>query len=155
MIRVPNPYWGTAGAGIIPVAKSTGRFLVAMRSQDVMEPRTYGTIGGKLDEDWETGDLEDPMDAALREFEEETCEGESALVDIIPLYVFDDTNADFQYYNFLGVLDDEFEACINWETDWWEWLTLDELLAIEPKHFGLRALLRDRESLRTMKEFAR
>ena len=108
-----------------------------------------------LDEDWETGDLEDPMNAALREFEEETCEGESALVGIIPLYVFDDTNADFQYYNFLGVLDDEFEACINWETDWWEWLTLDELLAIEPKHFGLRALLRDRESLRTMKEFAR
>lgn len=155
-----NPeYWGTAGAGIIPVARDTGRFLISLRSRHVNEPNTWGTIGGKLDpiepqydeEDWEFEDdpeLEDPEDAALREFEEETCSRQQP--DLVPLLVFRDDEVGFMYYNFLGVVPHEFEPCVNWETERWRWLTFDELVDLEPKHFGLESVLGDSESAEEM-----
>lgn len=142
-------YWGHAAAGIIPLARSTGRFLIPLRSQEVMEPGTYGTIGGKLDR-VDASKYEHPEEAAVREFYEET--GSNENIDLYNLYVYQDGT--FQYWNFLGVIDEEFEPETNWETDEWEWLTLDELLKIEPKHFGLRALLKDRESLMVLKQHA-
>jgi 8-oxo-dGTP pyrophosphatase MutT (NUDIX family) len=146
-----NPeYWGTAGAGVIPLAEDTGRFLVALRSAYVMEPHTWGTIGGKLDavgggySDDDDAVLEDPEDAALREFEEET--GSELPVELIALYMFRDPAVGFTYHNFLGIVPEEFEPEANWETDEWAWVTLPELLALEPKHFGLHALLQDEPS---------
>ena len=160
-----NPdYWGTAGAGIIPLAEDTGRFLVPLRSSYVNEPHTWGTIGGKLDTlDGEEGyndetgrwvemtedpELEEPEDAAQREFEEET--GSDLPVELIALYTFRDPAVGFTYYNFLGLIPEEFEPESNWETDEWAWVTLPELLALEPKHFGLKALLRDEPSVETL-----
>lgn len=154
-----NPeYWGTAGAGILPVALDTGRFLLALRSDEVMEPGTIGIIGGKLDtlSDYDDeDDLEDPVDAALREFEEETRRSADIVSDLIPLYVFHDNSVGFVYYNFLGIVDSEFYARTNWETDEWMWLTLDELKKIRPKHFGLKALLNDRESMNVLRSYAK
>lgn len=151
-----NPeYWGRAGAGVLPLAKSSGRLLVPFRSLDVNEPHTWGTVGGKLDsidehyddeddyDDYES-ELEEPEVAALREFWEETCS--SIEPKLIPLYIFEDE--DFIYYNFLGLVPKEFTPCINWETERWEWLTIDELLKLEPKHYGLEMLLDDPASVR-------
>ncbi len=154
-----NPdYWGIAGAGIIPVAADTGRFLVPLRSSHVKEPHTWGTIGGKLDpiegeydedwDEWAEPELEDPEDAALREFTEETCSPQEP--ELMPLLVFRDEEVGFTYYNFLGLVPREFDACTNWETSEWRWLTFGELLDLEPKHFGLEALLGDDVSVREM-----
>jgi len=152
-----NPeYWGKAGAGIIPLAKSTKRFLIPLRSGHVLEPHTYGTIGGKLDslydedmdyDDWDEPQLEDPETAALREFEEETGQSSRKIKTLIPLLVFEDESVGFQYFNFLGVVNDEFDAISNWETDHWEWVTFEELLELDPLHFGLEAVLADEHSL--------
>lgn len=166
-----NPaYWGAAGAGVLPMAEDTGRFLVPLRSHRVYEPLTWSTIGGKLDTtpestepyyddeegEWiepdpEDAELENPEDAVYREFEEET--GYSLPMELIDLYVFEDPEVGFTYYNFLGIIPFEFEPHITWETERWAWLTFDELLAIEPKHFGLAALLEDEDSIETIQEY--
>jgi 8-oxo-dGTP pyrophosphatase MutT (NUDIX family) len=122
------------------MARSTGRFLVALRSARVFEPGTWGTIGGKV-EPWES-----PEDAAVREFREET--RSRAKVELTQLFVYRDGG--FSYRNYLGVIPREFTPRKNWETDRWAWLTLEELLALEPKHFGLAALLDDEESLHAL-----
>lgn len=142
-----NPeYWGSAGAGVIPVTRSTGRFLVPLRSQYVNEPGTWGTIGGAVD------DEEDFDEAALREYFEETCGPEAP--DLIDLLTFEDEEAGFVYQNFLGVIEEEFEPCINWETARWAWLDLNQLLELSPMHYGLEAVLDDPESLETLEEYA-
>jgi len=132
-------YWGDMGAGVLPMARSTGRFLLALRSRHVYEPGTWGTIGGKVEDD------EAAEDAAVREFREET--RSRARVGLLPLFVYTDEDAGFEYHNHLGTVAREFKPRANWETARWAWVTLAELLAIEPKHFGLAALLSDEASL--------
>lgn len=140
---ISNPeYWGRTAAGVLPMARSTGRFLLALRSSLVLEPGTWGTIGGKV-EPWEA-----PADAAVREFREET--RSRARVGLLPLFVYRDKAAGFEYHNHLGVIPREFKPRTNWETARWAWLTLDELHVLKPKHFGLIALLADEASLRIL-----
>jgi len=120
----------------LPFARSTGRFLIAYRSGGVMEPRTWGTIGGRIDEG------ETAAEAAWREFEEETGQdGNDLGLELQPLFRFVDPEAGFQYFNFLGLVDDEFEPEANWETDEWRWVTQHELRGLKKKHFGLKALV--------------
>lgn len=140
--RKNRVYWGRAAAGILPVARATGRFLVALRSGRVMEPHTWGVIGGKV----EPG--ESPTEAAVREFREET--RSRARIELAPLFVYRDDDAGFSYHNHLGVIPREFKPRRNWETDQWAWLSLEELLELEPKHYGLEALLSDEASLRAL-----
>lgn len=126
------PYWGDRAAGVLLIAEDTGRLLAALRSQDVNEPGTWGTIGGKVDED------EDFEDAALRELREEA--GYSGSVKLIPAYKFADEDV-FEYQNFIGIVPNEVTLDTSWETDAFEWLSLDELEGLEPKHVGLELLL--------------
>lgn len=123
-------FWGNRGAGILPLSKSTGRVLLVLRSQYVNEPGTWGMPGGKID-----SESEPPKSAAKREMEEEV--GYGGAVEIIPLYVFKAKN--FKFYNFLGLIDDEFQPVLDWENDDAKWFDLDNL----PKklHFGIRAML--------------
>lgn len=131
-------YWGRAGAGVLPRARSTGRFLVQLRSNRVMEPNTWGVIGGRVDAD------EAPPETALREFEEETGQSAAATHLVLePLYRFVDPEVGFQYFNFLGWVDDEFMPRTNWETNEWRWVTLTGLRGLKPKHFGLKELVAD------------
>lgn len=130
-------YWGSIGAGILPFAKNTTRFLVALRSQDVMEGGTWGIWGGKMD--LENGEIL-PKDAALREFKEET--DFNGHIKTIAAYIYNTPDGDFKYYNFIGVLDHEFKPRLNWESDDYKWLTYEELEKLPNKHFGLLALLK-------------
>lgn len=136
--------WGSEAGGILIIAKSTKRFLIAFRSPYVHMGRTYGIVGGKLD-DHET----DIKDAVIREFDEET--GYSGYIELFPAYVFKTTG--FKYHNFIGIIDEEFEPETNWETEYFKWVSFDELLEIEPKHFGLTKLLNDKKSLAIIKQF--
>lgn len=127
-------YWGDQGAGILPIAQSTGRILVAHRSKHVNEPNTYGIWGGKLD-DGET----DPEEAAKRELEEEA--GYKGHFKLIPAYVFKTPNNTFEYHNFIGIVDKEFEPKFDWETQGAKWMTFEEFKNLKNKHWGLQMLL--------------
>lgn len=134
-------FWGKQGAGCIILARSTGRMLIPHRSNNVQEPNTWGVWGGAIDSD------EDPRQAAKREAEEEA--GYSGGVQMIPLSVFYKGN--FRYYNFLAIVDDEFQPRLNWETQNAIWTTLDELPS--PLHFGLRYVISmDGEKIRKIIE---
>jgi len=135
-------FWGNQGSGAILFSKSTKRFLVVYRSKYVNEPNCYGVVGGKID------DTENPKDAVFREISEEV--GYDGNINLIPLYIFKTKN--FTYHNFLGVIDEEFTPHLDWESDGYKWVTFDELLKIEPKHFGLEKLLNDEESIDIIKK---
>ncbi len=146
-------FWGNIGAGVLPIAQSSGRILAAMRSEDVNEPNTWGVIGGKLDEyDGES----DVKAAAMREFKEET--GYHGSLKLHPAYVFKaEQNGEvvFTYHNFIGIIPEEFDAKVDWETAYFKWVMLDDLLNLSPIHFGLKNLLKDGKSMQIIKKFAR
>lgn len=127
-------YWGKHGSGCIIQSKKTKRYLVALRSSKVYEPNTWSlSWGGKIDKG------EYPLEAALREFNEEL----NIKVKIINhpkiVYVYEDKKVDFKYFNYLIVVDDEFEPNINDETSEYKWCKLNEIP--DPKHFGTTEIL--------------
>ena len=136
-------FWGNIGAGILPISTS-GKILIALRSKYVNEPNTFGIWGGKLD-DQETNS---PIQGAINELVEESgYKGE--IHKIIPAAIFEvkkNEKVVFAYHNFVALVDD-FEPVLNWETESYKWVTYDELLEIEPKHFGLEYLLNNSESI--------
>lgn len=133
------------GAGILPVSLSTKRASVPMRSPHVVEGSTWCLWGGKVDPG------EQPKQAAIRELKEES--GYSGKIILIPMLV--NERKDITFYNYLGLIVEEFSPKINWETQDFKWVDLEELLSIEPKHSGLRKLLKDNNSLKTIKKYMR
>lgn len=151
------------GAGILPYCSATKRFLVGLRSQDVMIPGKWGIFGGMLDDsEIEESQIEI---GALRELEEET--KFSASMVLHHLYVFkkefdpghestvigkDGITRHFYfldnrlvYHSFLGVVEEEFVPSLNWENDDAKWITHEELYNLEPLHHGLELFLRECE----------
>lgn len=122
--------WGRAGAGLLVIARSTGRFLLTLRSAHVYEPETWGLPGGKIDPD------ENPRTAAVRELMEETGYDEDVAVSREPLYVYEEP--DFRFVNHAGLVDEEFEPSLNWENDDFGWFTLADLP--DPLHPGVAVL---------------
>lgn len=126
-------YCGKQGAGAIIKSSKTGRYLLALRSDEVMEPNTWGIWGGKIDSD------EVPVEAVLREIDEEL--GNITIINKPKLlYTYHDKENDFKYYNFLIIVKDEFKPDLNWEHNDAEWFSLDKF----PKklHFGLKELIK-------------
>jgi 8-oxo-dGTP pyrophosphatase MutT (NUDIX family) len=158
-------YFGNLGAGILPISSVTGRILLNYRSSSVNEPHTMGVWGGAVDE----SDDEGIKEAAKREFHEET--GYVGPINLEKAYVYDSAGGGFTYYNFIGVIGDEFKPKIDWESDGYKWVTLDELLnwnwswgddstnsgmkGRSPIHFGLSSLLSDANSLSIIKRYAK
>lgn len=132
-------FWGKQGAGCIFLARTTKRILLAHRSPYVLEPNTWGSWGGAIDPG------ENPVNAVIREVKEES--GYTEDMDIIPLYVF--TSGTFRYFNFLVVVDSEFEPNVDWETQGYKWCVYGEWPS--PLHFGLQNLFNDAESINKIK----
>jgi len=131
---VPNARrWGTHAAGILIVARDTRRVLLMLRSADVLEPHTWALPGGKC----ETSDAS--MQAcAVREFREESgYEGRLSVVKR-PVHIYREPG--FEFHNFIGVVNAEFEPDLDWENDDAGWFALNELP--RPLHPGVRELFR-------------
>jgi 8-oxo-dGTP pyrophosphatase MutT (NUDIX family) len=133
-------FHGKVAAGVLPMAKDTCRFLLMRRSKEVLEPGTYGTIGGRM-ESWEKL----PRETAYREFLEETeYEGHLKMIRALK---WDSPDGKFRYHNFLGIVDREFVPVLGWENDEYKWVDLNELRGQRKMHFGLRALLNESKDL--------
>lgn len=128
-------YWGKIAAGVLPICITTKKILVNLRSEAVMEGLTYGVWGGKLDDD-ET----DTLVAAKREFIEET--EYNGDVELIAAYVYKNPTESFEYHNYIGLIDKEFIPKLDWESAGYKWLTYEELIDLDDKHFGLIELLK-------------
>lgn len=112
-------YWGRRAAGVMFLAASTGRIGLALRSGQVLQPFTYGVVGGAINP------RENPKVAAAREVEEELGITLDPLT-LIPLDVFKDKG--FQYLTFLAVVPEEFTPpFLNWESSSFDWFALDTL----------------------------
>lgn len=138
-------FWGDSGAGVLVICKNTGNLLVSMRSEDVNEPNTWGIFGGKTEEG------ETPEESAQRELTEES--GYKGKYEMIPAYIYVAPGNTFTYYNFIGIVEEEFEPEYDWETAYAEWMPLEKLMKIEPKHFGLKKLLE--HSMDIIKKYAK
>ena len=133
-------FWGRAGAGVLFKARDTGRILFAHRSQHVEQPGTWGTWGGAIDEG------ENPVAAAMREAQEEA--GISVdRSDVIPLYIFKHESG-FRYFNFMVLVDSEFDPRLNWETQDYAWVEPGKWP--QPLHFGAQDLLSDGRSAKIL-----
>jgi 8-oxo-dGTP pyrophosphatase MutT (NUDIX family) len=126
-------FWGNRGAGILLIAKDTGRLLLTFRSEYVNEPHTWGIPGGAID-----SHSESPENAARREAHEEL-KFSGRIDDLQSAYVFRANGGGFTYYNFIGIIENEFEPRLDWENEDAEWFELDNLPS--PLHFGVNALL--------------
>ena len=134
-----NGFWvGTGGgaSGILPICSATARICVALRGPEVEEPGTWGTIGGA------NQGRKSPADSAKAELLEET--GYSGPIDLIPAYKF--SKGSFFYQNFIGIVPKEFplrHSSHSEETEDLQWMTIEELMDLPGKHFGLVALLKN------------
>jgi 8-oxo-dGTP pyrophosphatase MutT (NUDIX family) len=128
-------FWGAyGGAGGIALARSTGRLLLAQRSRQVLQPGTWGTVGGAIDPG------EQPKDAVLREIREEL--GFHATeADLHLCYVFRDGRTSFTYHNYIVLVDEEFLPTMNWEVSEHAWIEFGQWPS--PLHFGMEAWLQD------------
>ena len=129
-------FWGAfGGAGGIFLACSTGRLLLTRRSQRVLQPGTWGTVGGALDHG------ESPEDAVIRETREELGVHVQH-ADLHLCYTFHDVKTQFVYRNYTVLVPEEFEPLLNWEVSEHAWVEFGQWP--EPLHFGMQHWLQDR-----------
>jgi 8-oxo-dGTP pyrophosphatase MutT (NUDIX family) len=118
------------GAGVLPLAVSTGRVLLGLRAAPCSEPGTWSSFGG----------LREPEDAsleetALRELAEETGYIEPIALTTRLRVVRGSTKA----FVFVGLVPEEFEPVLNWEHSgaiWVDPTTLD----LTKMHWPVRLL---------------
>lgn len=120
--------------------------LIALRSSSkkLNHPGTWSTWGGAIDPG------ESQADAIKRELEEEA--GYSGK--ITKLVPWATTEIDgVRYSSYFAVVPNEFNPMLNWENSNYRWVRYAELKALDPKHPGMRLLLKKHR--RKLKEMYR
>lgn len=126
-------FWGRSGSGCIPYSRKTGRFLIGLRSPDVLEPLTWGTWGGAIPKG-----LTPEANALVELFEETMFDGPAEMIHV---YRFTDEGSGFIYDNFIAVVDEEFQPQLNWENCDFGWFEFGKFPF--PRHYGLETLLKN------------
>lgn len=122
----------TMAAGVVFLAKDTGRCLLQLRNSDKRYRHTWGFFGGMVEQG------ETPYQAIRRELKEEI-----GLVPDIeklnPIDVYQSKDKKFYYYSFVAVVDTEFQPVINNESAGYAWVNIGTWP--QPLHQGAKATL--------------
>lgn len=129
--RDETGFWGRQGSGCIVYSRDTGRYLIQLRSDAVLEGGTWGVWGGAVDHGLTA------EENALAELTQET--GYDGEPDLHFLVDFIDEASGFRYRNFLAVIDQEFDPILNWEGEDSRWCEIGDWP--DPLHFGLEYVL--------------
>ena len=117
------------GAGILPIARSSGKILLGLRAMGGGHEETWASFGGGA------GNKETPRQTALREFYEET--GFSGKIGLMPFWIGTSgpsKNPKRVYHLFVGIVPTEFEPKLNMEHSEAKWFTYDEAKKLKNKH---------------------
>jgi 8-oxo-dGTP pyrophosphatase MutT (NUDIX family) len=136
---IPTRFFGSQAGGVLIYCKTTNRVLLLLRSPFVLEPFTWSTVSGKVEGD------EQIEETVRRETYEETG---YQLKTLHPSYVF--VRPNFKFFNFISIVEQEFEPQLDWENIDYLWTSLDNLP--ENLHFGLVELLKHGKIEETVKQ---
>lgn len=128
--------WGSRGAGLLLTHR--GQVLLLLRSDEVLEPGTWGIPGGAVPRR-DDGLFEDNLASARRETKEEI--GFAPRGRMLDSFVWREPR--FQYTTFLvevSLAVKRRRPRLNWENDDWGWFALEEAFSL-PLHFGAQAAL--------------
>jgi len=133
-----------AGAGIMPICETTGRVLLFLRKYIPGDDNSgrWATAGGLMKDDEIKMNVDvGSRECALREFKEETGQ-KDPFTRLISSYVYKSSDGSFRYYNFIGIVTEEFKPKLNEEHDEYKWFSTDDLKLVprELFHFGLKLL---------------
>ncbi len=118
-------------SGILILARSTGRVLLVKRSSKVRNPNVWSIPGGLV----EYG--ESIVEGALRETLEEVG-FDGPYLDL--LYLFTHKKGEAEFTTYLGIVEDEFDPLLNWESSDAGWFDPSFATLPHPLHPGLRSL---------------
>lgn len=122
----------TTAAGVVFLAKDTGRCLLQLRNSDKRFKNTWGFWGGMI----ERG--ETPYECIQRELEEEIG-FVPELKKLNPIDVYQSKDRNFYYYSFVAVVDNEFIPKLNGESAGYAWVDIG--VWPQPLHNGARLTL--------------
>lgn len=119
-------------AGIIFLAKDTGRCLLQLRNSDKRHQYTWGFFGGTIEKG------ETPFQALQRELVEEIG-FVPELAKLNPIDIYQSKDKNFYYYSFAAVVDQEFSPYLNDESAGYAWVDIGRWP--QPLHQGARTTL--------------
>lgn len=119
-------------AGVIFLAKDTGRCLMQLRNGDKRHRYTWGFFGGTIEKG------ETPFQALQRELIEEIG-FVPELAKLNPIDVYQSKDKHFYYYSFVAVVDNEFSPTLNDESAGYAWVNIGHWP--QPLHQGARITL--------------
>lgn len=127
-------------AGVLGICPGSKKILLGRRGFKGAHPNCWASFGGKFDEEKDIT----PRDTANREFGEETGYYGRYLLSKTPVYIESSNHLDF--YNYLGIFDQEISVNINDEHLDWGWFPLDALDDAN-LHPGTRELLNNPKAI--------
>jgi len=123
----------TIAAGVVFLAKDTGRCLLQLRKSEKRFKHTWGFWGGTLEAN------ETPYDAIKRELGEEIG-FVPELTKLNPIDIYQSRDQKFYYYSFVYVVDEEFTPILNEESAGYAWVDIG--VWPQPLHAGAKTTLK-------------
>lgn len=119
-------------AGVVFLAKDTGRCLLQLRNSDKRFKNTWGFWGGMIE------GTETPYECIQRELREEIG-FVPELQKLNPIDIYQSRDKNFYYYSFVAVVDNEFIPTLNSESAGYAWVDIGAWP--QPLHNGARLTL--------------
>ena len=122
----------TTAAGVVFLAKDTGRCLLQLRNSDKRYKNTWGFWGGMIEKG------ETPYECIQRELTEEIG-FVPELTKLNPIDVYQSKDKNFYYYSFVAVVENEFTPKLNDESAGYAWVDIGRWP--QPLHQGAKLTL--------------